>query len=88
MTHCGGDCCKECSTMAECGGCIDWLPDYKCLSVQGKTKTHYIEFQIEETEVHIACDIDEPDEPQIYPLETRQQFYTILEAMMTLNPDF
>lgn len=68
-------------TKAECH--IDWLRDYRCIGIQGKYCSYYVDLQIEETEFSIACDEDEPDNGREYTLETKAQMYSILEK--TLN---
>lgn len=57
---------------------IDWLDDYKCIGIQGKHRSFYVDVQIEERRFAIACDETEPDDPQEYPLETKEQLYSVL----------
>lgn len=58
---------------------IDWLENYKCIDIQGKYHGYYVNVQIEENELSIACDQVEPDDPQEYALETKAQVYSVLE---------
>ena len=58
---------------------IDWHNDYRCIGVQGKYRKYYVEIQIEEKEFSIGYDADEPDDPQTYLLETKEQVYSVFE---------
>lgn len=58
---------------------IDWLDDYRCIGIQGKYQKYYVELQIEENEFSIGYDAEEPDDPQTYSLETKEQVYSVLE---------
>ena len=62
---------------------IDWLPDYRCISVQGVHNSNYLDLQIEPTEFSIGYDSVEPDDHIYYPLESKEQVYTI--AKQTFN---
>ena len=66
---------------------IDWLDNYRCIEVQGRYRKYYVELQIEEKEFSIAYDIDEPDAPKTYLLETREQVYSVLEDILN-NSNF
>jgi len=59
---------------------IDWLDDYRCIDIQGKFHSYFVNVQIEEEKFIIACDEDEPDDPEEYALETRSQMYSVLET--------
>lgn len=61
---------------------IDWLDDYRCIEVQGKYRKYYVELQVEKNEFSICYDADEPDDPQIYLLETKEQVYSVLEDIL------
>ena len=57
---------------------IDFLDDYKCIDIQGKCRQNYVNIQIEETEFTVGIDPEEPNEPDLYPLDSKNQFYNIL----------
>ena len=57
---------------------VDFLEDYKCISIQGKYKRDFVDIQIEETSFSIGCDPVEPDEHDDYPLQTEDSFYAAL----------
>ena len=57
---------------------IDWLPDYKCIDIQGRRDRMYVDIQIELTSFTIAMDEDEPDDPTEYTLVSAQGFYDTL----------
>ena len=57
---------------------IDWLPDYKCIDIQGRRDRMYVDIQIEPASFTIAMDEDEPDDPTEYALLTAEGFYDTL----------
>ena len=57
---------------------IDWLPDYKCIDIQGHRDRMYVDIQIEPASFTIAMDEDEPDEPTEYALVSAEGFYETL----------
>ena len=57
---------------------IDWLPDYKCIDIQGRRERMYVDIQIEPESFTIAMDEDEPDEPIEYALVSAEGFYDTL----------
>ena len=57
---------------------IDWLPDYKCIDIQGRRDRMYVDIQIEPASFTIAMDEDEPDEPTEYALVSAEGFYETL----------
>ena len=64
---------------------IDWLPEYKCIGVQGLGGAYRWNIQIEPTEFLIAFDEDEPDDDNFYSLESKEQFYhVLLDTVKTL----
>lgn len=65
---------------------IDWLDDYKCIGIQGKYHSYYVDVQIEEKHFSVAYDKDEPDEPRTYALETSDQVYSVLEDTLKRMP--
>ena len=54
---------------------IDWLPDYKSISMQARYGKLYVDIQIDQKEFTIAADEDEPDEPSEFPLLSADDFY-------------
>ena len=61
---------------------IDWLPDYKCIDIQGRRDRMYVDIQIEPASFTIAMDEDEPDEPTEYTLVSAEGFYDILRKAL------
>ena len=57
---------------------IDWLPDYKCINIQGRLDRMYVDIQIEPASFTIAMDEDEPDEHMEYALVSAEGFYDTL----------
>ncbi|MBQ8355491.1 MAG: hypothetical protein IJY40_07730 [Oscillospiraceae bacterium] len=57
---------------------IDWLPDYKCIDIQGRRDRLYVDIQIEPASFSIAMDEIEPDEPTEYALISAEGFYDTL----------
>ena len=61
---------------------IDWLPDYKCIDIQGRLDRLFVNIQIEPASFAIAMDEDEPDEHMEYALVSAEDFYnTLREAL-------
>ncbi|MGN1480506.1 hypothetical protein [Porcipelethomonas sp.] len=57
---------------------VDWLENYKCINIQGKSKSDiYIDFQAEKNEFFIALSKDEPDDGSVIrtPKEADASFY-------------
>lgn len=63
---------------------IDWLTDYQCIGVQGVYHYSYLDLQIEPTEFSIGYDPNEPDEHANYPLESKEQVYSVIEQTLGL----
>ena len=57
---------------------IDWLPDYKCINIQGRRDRMYVDIQIEPASFTIAMDEDEPDEHTEYALVSAEGYYDAL----------
>ena len=57
---------------------IDCFDDIKCIGIQGRYKEYYIDLQIYPNEFSVSFDLDEPDENVIYPLESKEQVYSVL----------
>ncbi len=64
---------------------IDWLPDYKCINIQGRYGKQYVDIQIEGDAFFIAADAVEPDEPEEFPLESADRFYLALRSFLESN---
>ncbi len=58
---------------------IDWLSDYRCIGIQGVCDRNYLDLQIEPTEFSIGYDPVEPDDHREYPLESKEQAYSIVK---------
>ena len=61
---------------------IDWLDDCKCIDVQGKYQSYYLDLQIYPDEFIISFDMDEPDEGHTHSLHDKNQVYRILSDTM------
>lgn len=61
---------------------IDWLPDYKCINIQGRLNRLYVDIQIEPASFTIAMDEDEPDDPTEYPLASAEGFYDTIHKTL------
>ena len=57
---------------------IDWFEDIKCIGIQGRYKEYYMDLQIYPKKFSVSFDLDEPDEDVIYPLESKEQVYSVL----------
>ena len=76
---------KLLNTLAEYGisklSCyIDFHDDYKCINVQGKHESYYIDLQIEQKEFSIGCDPVEPDEHKCFILESPDYMYSVVRT--------
>lgn len=61
---------------------VDWHDDVKCIGVQARYGTYYIDMQIYPDEFTIACDPGEADEDRTYPLVNRDQVYATLFSVI------
>lgn len=61
---------------------IDWLPDYRCIGIQGRFGKYYVDIQIEPEEFTVAVDESEPDEPAVYLLESAESFYKTVASFL------
>jgi hypothetical protein len=57
---------------------IDWLDDIKCIGIQGRYNQYYLDLQIYQNEFTVSYDLDEADKDAEYPLESKEQFYSVL----------
>ena len=64
---------------------IDWLPDYRCIGVQGVHNANYLDLQIEPTEFNIGYDPEEPDDHSDYPLESKDQVYAVVKQIFGIG---
>ena len=83
LDHCMSD--QLFDTIAQIGvtgiSChIDFLDDYKCINIQGRYKSYYVDLQIEQEEFSIGCDSVEPDEHKVFILESPEYLYSIIDA--------
>ena len=67
---------------------IDWRDDYKCINIQGRYQGLYVDIQIEPDAFFIAADADEPDEPETFPLESRDGFYEVVRTALGSSLSF
>lgn len=61
---------------------IDWLDDYKCIGIQCKHQSYYVDIQIQNDEFSVSYDLDEPDEGILFPLESKEQMYKDLSGVI------
>ena len=61
---------------------VDWFDDIKCIGIQGRYKEYYMDLQIYPNEFSVSFDLDEPDEDVIYPLESKEQIYSVLSDIV------
>lgn len=61
---------------------IDWLPEYKCIDIQGRVKDYYFDIQSEIDVFSISYDKDEPEEIEEYSLKTINEFYEKIENVI------
>ena len=61
---------------------IDWFDDIKCIGIQGRYKEYYMDLQIYPNEFSVSFDLDEPDDDVIYPLESKEQVYSVLSDIV------
>ncbi len=64
---------------------IDWLPEYRCVSLQGAVGAVQVDVQIEERELHVAVDADEPDAFLTYPLTDKDACYRQIRDSICLH---
>ncbi len=57
---------------------VDWVKGGKCIGIQGRYGTYYVDVQIYPDEFGISVDVDEPDDDVMYALESREQLYGAL----------
>ena len=57
---------------------IDWHDHMKCIGVQGRFKKYYMDMHIYPDEFCLSFDLDEPDEDETYPMESKDHFYQTL----------
>ena len=61
---------------------VDWLDDYRCIGVQAIHHKNYLDLQIEPVSFSVDYDPDEPDEHDSYPLESKEQLFTVLKQIL------
>ena len=65
---------------------VDFLDDYKCINVNGKYRSFYIDIEIEQKEFSIGCDPIEPDEHTYFLLTSSQDLYaTVTKTIESLG---
>ena len=57
---------------------IDFHYDYKCISVDGKHGSYFIDLQIEQKEFSIGCDPVEPDDHKYFVLKSPEYLYSVV----------
>ena len=67
---------------------IDWLTHYRCIDIQGRLQELYVDIQIEPDVFFLAADADEPDDPETFPLESREGFYETVRTALESNLSF
>lgn len=58
---------------------VDWIDDYRCIGVHAIYHENYLDLQIEPVSFSVDYDPDEPDEHDSYPLESKEQLFTVLK---------
>lgn len=58
---------------------VDWLPEYKSITITGLYNQYTLEIQIESHEYTIAIDVDEADDYISYPLDSKDNFYKMIQ---------
>jgi len=58
---------------------VDWMPDYKCIGIQGKVCDYYFDLQIDPETFSIAYDKDEPDDAAEWDLQDVSAFYSVVK---------
>ena len=61
---------------------IDWFENIKCIGIHGRYKEYYMDLLIYPDEFSVSFDLDEPDEDIIYPLESKEQVYSVLSDIV------
>ena len=61
---------------------IDWLDDYKCISLHARFGRLYVDIQIEPDSFTLAMDEDEPDDPQEFPLTSAEDFFKTIRSCL------
>ena len=61
---------------------VDWLGDYKCVSVQARKGKYFVELQIHPNEFTIAYDEDEADDDIEYRLMSLEYFYNTVKRII------
>ena len=64
---------------------IDWLPDYRCIGIQGMYNGNYLDLQIETAEFSIGYDSVEPDDHNCYILENKDQVYAVVKQTLGIK---
>ena len=57
---------------------VDWLDPIKCIGIQGRYKDYYMDLQIYPNEFTISFNLDETDEYESFPLESKEQLFNTL----------
>ena len=57
---------------------VDWLDTIKCIGIQGRYKSYYMDLQIYQTEFSISFNLDEADEDITFPLECKEQLFRVI----------
>ena len=61
---------------------IDWFDDIKCIGIQGRYKKYFADIQIYPNEFSVSFDIDEPDDTISYPMESKEQVYSVISEII------
>ncbi len=64
---------------------VDWVKGGKCIGIQGRFRTYFVDVQIYPDEFGISIDVDEPDDDVMYALESREQLYSALADALKEN---
>lgn len=61
---------------------IDWLPDYRCIDVQGVFNCCYLDLQIEPDKFSIGYAPVEVEAHTYFPLESKEQVYAAVKDIL------
>ena len=60
----------------------DLLETKECIGISARYGGYFLELQVYPTEFEISFDEDEPEEGTTYPLESKDQFYSVLSSVV------
>jgi hypothetical protein len=64
---------------------IDWLDHIKVIAIQARYNKYFVEFQVDETEIAFAYDLDEADDDEFFEVKLRSsssETYDFLQGLI------